>query len=332
MGKPNILTNHQGRDKSETWARLTYCFVSKNTFRWRILNNLFLAWGLFRLRSSYKVVVLGGGSQVDMLYLVLQRLWPFSSRPVVKIDCLWYESSPLKQFFKKRLFKWLDKVVDRYVVWSSREVSDYARIFCLPCEKFLFILYHTTIDLNAITVRNGDYLFSGGNSARDYSALAKAVEGLNLKVIIACTNSKALNGIKFPSNVDVVGVNHQEFMQLMAASGINVVSLRGGLLRSGGQQTFLNAMAMGKPVIVTDPESAKDYIEDGVDGILVPPSDPERLRSAIFRLHHDHELAMRLGQAARKKALRLDTEANLAAIAKLAKEVIHKGRNFGSGL
>ncbi len=325
MSNPNILTNHPGRDKSETWAKLTHCPVSKSTLSRNILNSFLIAWGLFRLRSSYRVVVLGGGAQVDMFYMILQRLWPFNSRPIVKIDCLWYESSPLKQFFKRRIFRWLDKVVNRYVVWASREVSDYARVFGLPREKFVFIPYHTTVDFNAITVRNGDYLFSGGNFARNYSTLAKAVEGLDLRVIIACTNSKALNAVRFPSNVDVVGVNHQEFMQLIAGSGINVVSLSGGLLHSGGQQTFLNAMTMGKPVIVTDPEGANDYIEDGVDGILVPPSDPERLRSAILKLHHHHDFAMRLGQAARKKALRLDTEANLAAIAKLAREVIHKG-------
>lgn len=325
MGKPDILTNHPGRDKSETWAKLTHCPVSKSTFSRNILNSFLIAWRLFRLRSSYKAVVLGGGAQADMFYMILQRLWPFNSRPIVKIDCLWYESSPMKQFFKRRIFRWLDKVVNRYVVWASREVSDYTRAFGLSCEKFVFIPYHTTVNFNAISVRNGDYLFSGGNFARDYSTLAKAVEGLDLRVIIACTNSKALNGIKFSSNVDVVGVNHQEFMQLIAGSGINVVSLTGGLLHSGGQQTFLNAMAMGKSVIVTDPEGAKDHIEHGVDGILVPPSDPEQLRAAILKLHHLHDFAMRIGQAARKKALRLDTETNLAAIAKLAQEVIHKG-------
>lgn len=324
MPIPYILTNHPGSDRSETWAKLTHQFVSNSPFPWTLLKSFLHAWGLFRLRSDYKVVVLGGTSKGDIFYLILQRLWPFKSRPIIKIECLWYESSRFKQFFKRNLFRFLDKAVDRYVVYASREIDDYARVFSLPHEKFIFMPYHTTVDLNTLTVKKGNYLFSGGNFGRDYSTLAKAVEGLDLKVIIACTSSQALKGIRYPENVSIVGVSHQEFMRLMAESGINVVSLLEGLLHAGGQQTILNAMAMGKPVIVTDPEGAKDYIENGVDGILVPPSDPDRLRSAILRIHNDPDLAMRLGRAAKRKAMKWDTETFLSAIAKLAQEAIHR--------
>lgn len=68
----------------------------------------------------------------------------------------------------------------------------------------------------------------------------------------------------------------------MAESGINVVALKKGLLRSAGHQTFLNAMTTGKAVIVTDPKRARDFIEYGVDGVLVPPGDPVALRAAIL--------------------------------------------------
>lgn len=332
MEEPLILTNHSGRDKSPTWAKLTQSFDRKRPTPWRVLNNFVQAWGLFRARSGYKAVVLGGGTQADMFYLTLQRLWPFGARPIIKIDCLWYKSSGLKHFFKRRLFKWVDKAVDRYVVWARRETIDYPKVFGLPPEKFIFIPYHTTVDLGEISPRNGNHLFSGGNFARDYRTLAAAVRGLDFTVVVACTNSKVLEGIDFPSNVKVVDASHREFMQLMAESSINVVPLKNGLLHSGGQQTFLNAMVMGKPVIVTDPEGAKDYIEDGVDGILVPPAKPERLRSAIVKLHHDPDLAVRLGEAAREKALKWDTEANLAAIAVLAQEVINKREVVKSGL
>jgi glycosyltransferase involved in cell wall biosynthesis len=41
--------------------------------------------------------------------------------------------------------------------------------------------------------------------------------------------------------------------------------------RSAGQQTYLNAMALGKPVIVTDAPGVRDYIEHEVTGFVVPP-------------------------------------------------------------
>jgi glycosyltransferase involved in cell wall biosynthesis len=114
-------------------------------------------------------------------------------------------------------------------------------------------------------------------------------------------------------------------MQLMAQSGINVVGLEEGLLHSGGQQTFLNAMAMGKPVIVTDPEGAEDYICNGIDGLLVPPGDPEKLRSAILKLQKYPGLSIALGEKAREKTMTFDTETHLSAIASLAKKICLEG-------
>ena len=101
-------------------------------------------------------------------------------------------------------------------------------------------------------------------------------------------------------------------------SGHTVIGLEKGLLHSGGQQTFLNAMAMGKAVIVTDPEGAKDYIENGVDGILVPASDPDKLRYNIEKLINNPDLVEKIGNTAKNKVKSWDTEANLSAIVKIA--------------
>nr|WP_279342521.1 glycosyltransferase [Geotalea sp. SG265] len=200
-------------------------------------------------------------------------------------------------------------------------MADYSRVFRLPREKFCFVPYHTTIEADRYPSVQGDYIFSGGNFARDYATLALAVRGLDIPVVIACSNNDALKGINFPSNVQVVGVSHHRFMELMAGSHINVVCLRKGLLHSGGQQTFLNAMALGKPVIVTDPEGARGYVEDGVDGLLVPAGDPLKLREAILKLLNNRQLALIMGRKGKFRASRLDTEAHLAAIARLARDV-----------
>ena len=45
-----------------------------------------------------------------------------------------------------------------------------------------------------------------------------------------------------------------------------MIAMQGGLLHSGGQQTCLNAMFMGKPTIAVGRKWAIDLIEDGVDG------------------------------------------------------------------
>lgn len=270
----------------------------------------------------YDAVVLGGNAKEDTFYLLFQRLCPFLKRPVVKNECLWYKANPIAHQLKRILFQFLDKIVDCYIVYAKREIEDFSKTFGLPREKFQFISYHTTLDSDRFHTKMGDYLFSGGNSDRDYAQLAEAVRGLDIPVVIACSDKKILYGIDFPSNVKVVSVSHDEYRRLMAESGINVVALRKGLLRSSGHQTFLNAMAMGKPVIVTDPKSVQDYIENGVDGFLVPPSDSNRLREVIITLNNNPELARRIGKAAKVKALKWDTEAHLFATANLVKTFI----------
>ena len=47
----------------------------------------------------------------------------------------------------------------------------------------------------------------------------------------------------------------------------------------------------------------RQVVTDGVDGLLVPARGADALARAIARLQDDPELATRLGQAARAKAL-----------------------------
>ena len=105
--------------------------------------------------------------------------------------------------------------------------------------------------------------------------------GLNIKLLIASTRLELFRNIKLPNNVKVQGFSHEEYLKKMANCKINIVALKKGLLHSGGQQTFLNSMYLGKPTIVTDPEGASDYINHGIDGILVEPGDHLSLREEI---------------------------------------------------
>jgi len=321
MKQPFILTNHPGGDRSRTWRTVADYIAPKKYTSSDTINSFINAYRLFRLRRHYDAVVLGGNAREDTFYLLLRRLYPFLKRPVVKNECLWYRGKPIAHRLKRVLFQFLDKAVDCYIVYARSEIQDFSETFGLPREKFKFIPYHTTLDIERVYPQMGEYLFSGGNSDRDYAQLAEAVRGLDISVIIACSYNKKLDGIDFPSNVKVVSVSPTEYRKLMAESGINVVALRKGLLRSSGHQTFLNAMAMGKPVIVTDPKSAQDYIEDGIDGFLVAPSDHRRLREIIVTLKNNPKLAKRIGEVAKAKALEWDTEAHLSATAKLTKNV-----------
>ncbi len=76
-------------------------------------------------------------------------------------------------------------------------------------------------------------------------------------------------------------VTPQRFLELMQDSAVVVVPLRARLVRSAGQQTYLNAMALGKLVVVSDAPGVRDHVEHGRTGLVVPSGDPEGLADAL---------------------------------------------------
>ncbi|HET7122100.1 MAG TPA: glycosyltransferase [Solirubrobacterales bacterium] len=64
------------------------------------------------------------------------------------------------------------------------------------------------------------------------------------------------------------------------------------------------AFAAGTPVIASAIAGYSDVVSDGVDGLLVPPGDPQRLAEELQRIHHEPRRLRELGEAARRSAQR----------------------------
>ncbi len=64
---------------------------------------------------------------------------------------------------------------------------------------------------------------------------------------------------------------------------------------------LVEAMALGKPVVVPDLAAFRDEVEDGVSGLLFRAGDVDSLAAALRRLAADPALATRLGEAARTR-------------------------------
>jgi glycosyltransferase involved in cell wall biosynthesis len=70
--------------------------------------------------------------------------------------------------------------------------------------------------------------------------------------------------------------------------------------RDGIPTTLMEAMAMELPVISTDLSGIPELVTDELNGLLVPPADPEALAHAIARLLGDEKLRRKLGASARR--------------------------------
>lgn len=86
--------------------------------------------------------------------------------------------------------------------------------------------------------------------------------------------------------------------ELMAEFDIFVLSS----LWEGLPRVIPQAMATGLPIVATAIDGNVEAIEDGVNGLLVPPGQPEALAQAVIHLLRDPQMARRMGQAGRTRA------------------------------
>jgi glycosyltransferase involved in cell wall biosynthesis len=72
-------------------------------------------------------------------------------------------------------------------------------------------------------------------------------------------------------------------------------------LTEGLSNVLIESLAAGVATVATSVGGNPEVVEEGVTGLLVPPSDPVRLAAAIDRLLADPELAARFGRAGRRR-------------------------------
>jgi sugar transferase (PEP-CTERM/EpsH1 system associated) len=69
----------------------------------------------------------------------------------------------------------------------------------------------------------------------------------------------------------------------------------------GRSNTILEAMATGLPIIATNVGGNPELVEDGVNGYLVPPGNPEKLAERIIKLTESSETRSLMGKVSLKK-------------------------------
>jgi glycosyltransferase involved in cell wall biosynthesis len=137
-----------------------------------------------------------------------------------------------------------------------------------------------------------EVLYAGRLSAeKGVLELAEAARGLNLVVAGDGPLRDRLPGARG-------FVPHDELQGLYARAAVVACPSR----REGFGVACLEAMAHGRPVVATSVGGLRDLVADEETGLLVPPRDPQALRSALERLLADRDLRRRLGAAGRERA------------------------------
>jgi glycosyltransferase involved in cell wall biosynthesis len=90
----------------------------------------------------------------------------------------------------------------------------------------------------------------------------------------------------------------EDALQVMQMFDVFVLSS----VQEGLAIALIEAMALGKPAVVTRVGGLPEVVEDGEEGFVVPPSDPRALARAIIAVLQDRALSDSFSVAARRRA------------------------------
>lgn len=246
-------------------------------------------------------------THIEALIVSLVR-WLFR-RPSVRIVLVGFIltrregglQNALRSFYFRRVFS----VVDMAVVHSRVEAARYAALYNGRKTRFVFIPWGSHIDgldalMQASSSDDTADVLCAGRSGRDYVTLYRALAGTPCRVKIVCDLAESMNGCEPADNIQVLDKCYgAAYFHELAGARCVVIPL-GVADISAGQMVLLQAMQMGKAVVMTRTTTTVDYATDGYDALLVDAADAHALRAAVERVLADARLRAALGANAKE--------------------------------
>lgn len=244
--------------------------------------------------------------------------------PLIVVSCwlahlLRTDTSGRRGLLYRRLYRGVDAVT----VFSENQRATLVDLAAIPPERIHVIRFGIDLDeLKRLHVDDtGSVVAAGRDLGRDWTTLAIAAAGTGWRVDLV-TRPSQVTTVELPPEINMRGrISRSEYLRTLA--GASVVVLPSEVREyPTGQTVLLEAMALGKACVVTDTPAMREYVDDGVNGLLVPPGDPSALRSTVEALLLDHSRRRSLGaEAARREARHGGARSMWSSVAGVVEEV-----------
>jgi glycosyltransferase involved in cell wall biosynthesis len=246
-----------------------------------------------------------------------------SGRPVIVIRTD-HKRDPLKPNLGNLFL--LSKLTDGMITFSERARREDAEHFGFPTERIAKIMPALNLRQfapqrefknmrNIFGIKPTDVIigmvarFQKYRKTEVFLEAVKAIirEFSNIKVLLVGRSSQMEESVVQPMKqlgiepwVVLGGYRTDDYIDTLACMDIFVFLMAGS---DGTARALREAMAMGKPVIVSDRGMLPELVEDRVSGLVVKDT-PEALADATLQLLRHPELRKKMGEAACQKAHR----------------------------
>ena len=239
--------------------------------------------------NRYELLLLTGGERRDLFYVAIAGCLPWIHTPHVITDAHWQAKTGLSLWLQKTIFKLGNRLTKQVQPHSDEECYLYSQQFQIPFDKLKAVPWSVSLtgyQLNP--VNNSLMILTGGASFRDYGCFYQAVKDLDLPIEIGLPQWFDCRETQQLSQLNHVNVHHhlnrQQYYEKMAKCNVLAMPMPSGLTRCAGDQTLLNAMSMGKIVVVTDSVASRLYIRDGENGFIIPVHDHKKWREVLLKI------------------------------------------------
>ncbi len=272
-------------------------------------------------RRSYDAVISDFESPA-LLPLLLRGITRFRT-PIVMVDIGLAPGWKLRD-------KILDIVVPRIdgIVALGTVQVEYIQRRWHPRALTTFVPMHIDTEFYQPTAfqPNRVILTVGDDIGRDFDTLLAATEGLEAEVVLK-TNREITERESHPRVRRIKRrLDWTEYRAMFAAARCVVIPVA-ETVHASGIGSLLEAMAMGKPIVVTGSAGLNDYLRHEENALVVPCADPRAMHTAVQRLLTDVDLCKRLGAGARRFVEeRCSFAAHGQALKTALRQVIARGR------
>ena len=142
------------------------------------------------------------------------------------------------------------------------------------------------------------YAVSAGRSGRDYDLLVQCFSQLGYPLHIICDSVIAIEDQTLPKNIKILRHCYgSNYFNELAGARVVVIPVAADDI-SAGQMVLIQAMALQKPIIITDTNTTSHYVEKGKTAVLVEKRNKEQMIKAVKELWANDMLAKELAKNA----------------------------------
>lgn len=250
--------------------------------------------------------------------------WPAQPRRprLASVDIVLRAPSRPIDLFPALFKRYLLRKVDLFVNYFT-DLRGYEALYGISPARSAFVPFKPNLRhrVDVPPSSEGDAVLCLGRSMRDYDSFFTAMERLPHPAIIPRPDFAQLTAHRsrftrpldrLPSNVTVVDDDGSEesLVRLLLRARVVALPILRRTICASGLSIYLNAMLLGKCVVLTNGPGVSDILTDG-QAILAPPEKPLELARAIDQAWRDDALRHRTAESGHRYALSLGGEPEL---------------------